>query len=70
MDKRFPSGFIDNKLDLQTLKMWVQKKLPQTSLPPEANTVRIPVSIIMATKFDPDLRKRLDEIEEQNAKSK
>ena len=62
VNKRFPNGFVDEQLNLKTVKMWIQKKLPQVTVHPESNVVRIPVVTILGTKFDPSVTKRLDEI--------
>lgn len=63
VEKRFSNGFTDNRLDLKTVKMWIQKKLPQVAIPPESNVVRIPISLLLSTKFDPNLSRRLNELE-------
>ncbi len=52
--KRFENGFEDFKLKDKILNQWINKGKPVAELPPEKNMVRIPVSMIMTARFDPE----------------
>lgn len=67
LNKRFSDGLVDNKLNTHTLKKWIEKGLPTTTLSPDANIVKIPVSSILKTNFDPILKNRLIELEKIRA---
>lgn len=62
INKRFPDGLVDEKLDAKVMKMWVEKNMPTKQISPEENIVRIPIHVILATKFDEKLRMKLDGI--------
>tara|TARA_B100001971_G_C18225220_1_gene559933 strand:+ start:1123 stop:1812 length:690 start_codon:yes stop_codon:yes gene_type:complete len=72
LNNRFLDGLVDDKLNKNTLKKWVEKDLPSVILPPDANVVRIPIASILKTNFDSLLKNRLEELEkiraEDNAK--
>lgn len=62
INKRFPNGLVDEKLDTKVMKMWIEKNMPTRQISPDENVVRIPIHVILATKFDEKLRMRLDGI--------
>lgn len=62
INKRFPNGLVDEKLDAKVMKMWIEKNMPTRQILPEENIVRIPINVILATKFDKKLRMKLDGI--------
>lgn len=63
LNNKFSKGFIDDKLNNHTLKKWIDKDLPYETLSPDANIVRIPITSIIKTNFDPILKNRLTELE-------
>ncbi|MEM2950111.1 MAG: hypothetical protein QXV52_03360 [Nitrososphaeria archaeon] len=65
LKKKFADGFEDEKLKEKTLSDWINKGKPIIQLSPEENMVRIPVSTILASKFDPILLLRIREIEKK-----
>jgi|TARA_B100000315_G_scaffold138603_1_gene127685 hypothetical protein len=67
LNSRFLDGLVDDRLNKNTLKKWVQKDLPSKILPPDANVVRIPIASILRTNFDPLLKNRLEELEKIRA---
>ena len=67
LNSRFVDGLVDDRLNRNTLKKWVEKDLPSASLPPDANVVRIPIASILRTNFDPLLKNRLEELEKIRA---
>lgn len=69
LDNRFSEGLVDDKLNNNTLKKWVDKDLPYVVLSPDANIVRIPIASIIKTNFDPILKNRLGELEKIRASS-
>ena len=67
LNSRFVDGLVDDRLNRNTLKKWVEKDLPSAILPPDANVVRIPIASILRTNFDPLLKNRLEELEKIRA---
>jgi hypothetical protein len=63
LEKKFVNGLLDNRLQLLTLKNWIEKDLPSKNLPPDKNIVRIPIRSIMRSNFDPILKNKLDKLE-------
>lgn len=63
--RKFADGFEDERLKEKTLSDWINRGRPVVQLPPEENVVRIPVNMILASKFDPILLLRLREIEKR-----
>ncbi len=65
LKKKFSDGFEDEKLKEKTFSDWINKGRPIVQLPPEENMVRIPVNMILASKFDPILLLKIREIEKK-----
>ncbi len=65
LKKKFSDGLVDTKLQENTVKMWLEAKLPTVNLPPEGNVIRIPAAIIPEVNLDPGLIARLEELERQ-----
>ena len=66
--KRFPEGFRDFRLEDKAIKMWMEKGLPITNVPIDANTVKIPVEVMATLNVDQEVRDRLTQYEEAAAK--
>ena len=49
---------------------WIEKKMPQRTIRPEQNIVRIPISTIMNSKFDPKVLSKLDKLENEEKNKK
>ena len=61
--KKFPGGLVDEKLHAKTVSQWLEKGRPAARLPPESNVVKIKVSSLLNTSFDPLLRAKLIALE-------
>ena len=70
VEKKFRNGLSDNKLNKTTIKNWIEKKMPQRTIRPEQNIVRIPISTIMNSKFDPKVLSKLDKLENEEKNKK
>lgn len=70
IEKKFRDGLSDNKLNKTTIKNWIEKKMPQRTIRPEQNIVRIPISTIMNSKFDPKVLSKLDKLENEEKNKK
>ena len=70
VEKKFRNGLSDNKLNKTTIKNWIEKKMPQRTIRPEQNIVRIPISTIMNIKFDPKVLSKLDKLENEEKNKK
>lgn len=68
LGQRFEKGFLDEKLQQKTLKQWLEKGLPAVKLSPESNVLKLPITAILNTQFDPQLRLRLEEIDKLSLK--
>ena len=66
--KRFPAGFRDYKLEDKTLKFWIEKDLPKTSLTLDSNTMKLSAESLAKIKFEPKFLKKLDELEQKSNK--
>lgn len=64
VERKFSNGLDDEKLHAKMMKEWVEKKLPVSNIIPEQNTLRIPMSLIIKTQFDPLLKVKLQELGE------
>lgn len=67
INTKFADGLVDDKLNRKTLKNWVEKNLSTLKIPPDANVVRIPITSILRTNFDPLLKNKLEEIKKISA---
>lgn len=63
--KKFPEGFRDYKLEDKVLKRWIEKKLPTINIALDTNIIKIPANILANTKIEPNLVRKLDEIEQK-----
>ena len=60
--KKFPEGFHDPKLENKCIKMWLKKGLPAVRISMDRNTVRIPISAMVNTEIDQNLKKKIYEL--------
>jgi hypothetical protein len=66
--KKFPSGFRDYKLEDKVIKFWIDKDLPKTNVSLDTNTVKLSVESLSKIKLDPELLKRINNLENKSAK--
>jgi len=66
--KRFPSGFVDYRLEDKVTKYWLGAQLPSTSVAIDANSIRLSAETLATIKFDPDLIMAIETIAEKNTK--
>jgi len=66
--KRFPSGFVDYRLEDKVTKYWQGAQLPSTSVAIDANSIRLSAETLATIKFDPDLIMAIETIAEKNTK--
>ncbi|WP_337863475.1 hypothetical protein [Nitrososphaera sp.] len=60
---RFPEGFRDMKLEDKAIKMWMDKGLPTTRVPIDANVIKIPIEAMARLQVDQAVRDKLAEYE-------
>ena len=70
IDKKFPEGFMDPKLEGKVIKHWMNKHLPTTILPINANIVRIPIELMARLRIDQAIREKIIQFENSKVKSK
>jgi len=63
LNKKFAGGLNDPKLHEKTTKKWLEKGLPILRIPPESNTMRIPVSALLSSNFDIMTKMRIEELD-------
>ena len=63
LKKKFVGGLNDPKLHEKTTKNWVGEGLPILRIPPESNTMRIPVSALLSSNFDIMAKMRIEELD-------
>jgi hypothetical protein len=63
---RFPEGFRDMRLEDKAIKEWMDKGLPTTSVPIDANVIKIPFEAMAKLKVDPEISEKIAKFE--NAK--
>ncbi len=67
LTNKFTAGLVDDRLNNNTVKNWIDKNLPTQNLPPDANVVRISIASILKSNFDPLLKNKLEELEKSRA---
>lgn len=60
---RFPEGFRDMKLEDKVIKMWMNKGLPTTKVPIDANVIRIPIEAMANLQVEQAVRDKIVEFE-------
>lgn len=66
--KKFPAGFRDYKLEDKTLKYWIEKQLPQTSITLDTNITKLSAESLANIKINPKFLAKLDEMEQKSQK--
>jgi hypothetical protein len=63
--RKFKPELSDPALNRKVSESWIAKNLPVRWVGPEANRVRLEMSVIAGTKFDPEVVRKASEIEEK-----
>ena len=67
---RFPEGFRDLKLEDKVIKMWMDKGLPTTKVPIEANVIKIPIEAMANLQVEPAVKNKIAEFESVKLRKK
>jgi len=59
----FPEGFRDLKLEDKVMKMWMDRHLPTTRVPIDANVIKIPVEAMANLQVDQAVKDKIAEFE-------
>jgi hypothetical protein len=65
MTRKFKPELSDPALNRKVSESWIAKNLPIRWVAPEANRVKLEMSIIAGAKFDPEVVRKTSEIEEK-----
>ena len=60
---RFPEGFRDMKLEDKAIKLWMNKGLPMTRVPIDANVIKIPVEAMARLQVEQAIKDKIAEYE-------
>lgn len=60
---RFPEGFRDIKLEDKVIKMWMDKSLPTTKVPIDANVIKIPIEAMARLQIEQVVKDKIAEFE-------
>ena len=60
---RFPEGFRDMKLEDKAIKLWMDKGLPMTRVPIDANVIKIPVEAMAHLQVEQAIKDKIAEYE-------
>jgi hypothetical protein len=63
INKKFPDGFRDLKLEDKVVKEWIGTRLPTTRVPVDTNITRIPIELMANLEVDHVLKERVIEFE-------
>jgi hypothetical protein len=63
INKKFPEGFRDLRLEDKVVKEWIGTRLPTTRVPVDTNTTRIPIELMANLEVDHVLKERVIEFE-------
>jgi hypothetical protein len=66
INKKFPEGFRDVRLEDKVVKEWIGTRLPTTRTPVDTNTTRIPIELMANLEVDHVLKERVTEFENRN----
>jgi hypothetical protein len=67
---RFPEGFRDLKLEDKVINRWMNKGLPTTKVPLDANVIKIPIQAMTHLEVEQNLKDKLAEIENVKLRKK
>jgi hypothetical protein len=60
--KKFENGFLDEKLNNKSIKLWIQKKLPIEKMPIESNYIKLPFLSLANTEIDEAIKKKISSL--------
>jgi len=63
INKKFPEGFRDLRLENKVVKEWIGTRLPATRVPVDANITTIPIELMANLEVDHVLKERIIEFE-------
>ncbi|MGD1055588.1 MAG: hypothetical protein ABR867_05865, partial [Nitrososphaerales archaeon] len=63
--RKFKPDLLDPALNKKVSESWIAKNLPIRWVGPEANRVRLEMSVVAGAKFDPKVVRKASEIEEK-----
>src|SRR6185437_3668040 len=69
IDKKFAEGFMDPRLEEKVMEDWINKHLPTTILPIDANIVRIPIELMAKLRVDQVIREKISQFENTKVRS-
>ncbi|MEW6604758.1 MAG: hypothetical protein AB1351_08735 [Thermoproteota archaeon] len=67
---RFPEGFRDIKLEDKVIKMWMDKSLPTTKVPIDANVIKIPIEAMARLQVEQVVKDKIAEFESVKLRKK
>ncbi|HXG06882.1 MAG TPA: hypothetical protein VNI77_06115 [Nitrososphaera sp.] len=67
---RFPEGFRDIKLEDKVIKMWMNKGLPTTKIPIDANVIKIPIEAMARMQVEQEVKDKIIEFESVKLRKK
>ena len=67
---RFPEGFRDFKLEDKVIKLWMEKGLPTTKVPIDANTIKIPIEAMARLQVEQVVKDKIAEFESVKLRKK
>ena len=60
--KKFENGFLDEKLNNKSIKLWIQKKLPIEKMQIESNYIKLPFLSLANTEIDEAIKKKISSL--------
>jgi hypothetical protein len=60
--KKFENGFLDEKLNDKSIRLWIQKKMPIEKMPIESNYTKLPFLSLANTEIDEAIKKKLSSL--------
>lgn len=70
VEKKFTPNLTDPKLDEKVSKGWIAKGLPTRGVTTEDNNIRLDMTLVARTRFDPSLLERIRAMEASQTKRK
>jgi hypothetical protein len=67
---RFPEGFRDRKLEDKVINRWMNKGLPTTNVPIDANVIKIPIEAMTHLEVEQGVKDKLTEFENMKLRKK
>ena len=60
--KKFENGFLDEKLNNKSIRMWIQRKMPVEKMPIESNYTNLPFLSLANTEIDEAIKKKISSL--------